>query len=217
MKTFQTKHQQVYEALRAAIISGEIAPGDRINIRQVARQFEVSDIPVREALKALAGENLVQIVPYAGAVAAPISGKDVAEMGEIRLVLEPWATRLATAQLLQGDLRQLADDLDEMDRAVASGDMASFANADRAFHGLIFLRCSNEQFGTLLSSLWMESERNVLGLRKLPDHAARSQEEHRALFLALERRDEMAAEEAARRHRLGLLERLKSLAQSNGK
>lgn len=125
MKTFQTKHQQVYEALRAAIISGEIAPGDCINIRQVARQFEVSDIPVREALKALAGENLVQIVPYAGAVAAPISGKDVAEMGEIRLVLEPWATRLATAQLLQGDLRQLADDLDEMDRAVASGDMAS--------------------------------------------------------------------------------------------
>ncbi|MDB4893840.1 MAG: GntR family transcriptional regulator [Firmicutes bacterium] len=211
MKTFQTKHEQVYEALRAAIISGEIAPGERINIRQVARQFEVSDIPVREALKALAGENLIQIVPYAGAVAAPISGKDVAEVGEIRLMLEPWGTGLAATHLSQSDLRQMADYLDEMDRALASGDMASFANADRIFHGLIFSRCPNERLGELLSSLWTASERNVLGLRKLPDHAARSQAEHRVLFQALERHDAKAAEEAARRHRLGLLERLSSL------
>jgi DNA-binding GntR family transcriptional regulator len=214
LKTFQTKNQQVYEVLRAAIIRGEITPGERINIRQLAPQFKVSEIPVREALKALAGESLIQIVPYAGAVVAPISGKEIADLGEIRLVLEPWGTGLTATQLSQSDLRQLAEYVDEMDRAVISGDMANFAKADYAFHGLIFSRCPNQRLGELLNNLWIASERNVLlGLRKLPNHAARSQEEHRALFKALECRDEKAAEEAARRHRLGLLERLSSLAE----
>jgi DNA-binding GntR family transcriptional regulator len=213
LKTFQTKHQQVYESLRAAIINGEIQPGERINIRQLAKQFEVSEIPVREALKALAGENLVQIVPYAGAVATSISGKDLAELGEIRMRLEPWGTGLAATQLSQSDLHQLAGYLDEMDQAIRSGDMASFARADRTFHSIIFARCPNERLGDLLNNLWTASERNVLGLRKLPDHAARSQEEHRILFAALERRDAKAAEEAASRHRQGLIERLSSLVE----
>lgn len=215
MKSFQTKQEQVYESLRSAIVSGELAPGERINIRQLARQFEVSEIPVREALKALAGENLIQIAPYAGAMVSPISATDISELGEIRLRLEPWGTGLAAPHLTQGDLGELAAHMEEMEEALGVGDMIRFAQADRAFHGLIFSRCPNRRLGELLSNLWVASERNILGLRRLPDHAALSQKEHHVLFDALQRHDGPAAEEAARQHRLGLIERLRALVEGH--
>ena len=90
-----TKHQFVYGLLRDAIMRCELAPGDRLVIDDLARRFQVSIIPVREALRLLQSEGLVVSVPHVGTTVAPISQASVHEMFAILEGLEVVATRAA--------------------------------------------------------------------------------------------------------------------------
>lgn len=207
----QTKTQQVFEILRRAIETGEIGPGERLNIRQLARRLGVSEIPVREAIRALEGYDLVRVTPYAGVVAAPISPRDFDETAEIRLLLEPVGARLATPHVTQADLAELSACLEAMEAAVARGDTVAYRDADRVFHQRIYDRCPNARLARLLSTLRDDSNRNSRVFRMIPHHAACSQAEHRAILAALSSRDAAAVERAVRQHRLGVVERLRPL------
>lgn len=164
---------------------------------------------MREAVKALEGQGLVRSTPFAGVVAAPISLEDFSEVADVRLLLEPIGTALATQHLSPSDLGELSRLIEAMDAALAAGDAAAFAEGDRAFHELLFEHCPNRRLRELLTALRAASQRNTALFGRMPEHLTVSQAEHRVLLAALREGDEAAVEAAARAHRQAVTDRLR--------
>ena len=93
---FITKNVAVYEALRKDIIEGRLQPGQKIIMSEVAKEFGLSDIPVREALRRLESEGYAHFTPHVGAIVSERDGDKIIELYLIRTELESLATRLAT-------------------------------------------------------------------------------------------------------------------------
>jgi DNA-binding GntR family transcriptional regulator len=119
---FRTKQEYVYQSLRAAIMRGDLPPGQRIVIDEIGRQLQVSAIPIREALQLLQSEGLVVSAPHVGATVAPISEEEVHEVFAILEGLETVAAREAAGRLDAAAAARLAGIVAEMDAALASAD-----------------------------------------------------------------------------------------------
>src|SRR5262245_38066630 len=111
-----TKQQFVYATLRESILRCELGPGTRLVIDDLARQFHVSIIPVREALRLLQSEGLVLSVAHVGATVAPISSASVVEVFTLLEGLETVAGRVVAEKGSETDLAVLSDFVAEMDR-----------------------------------------------------------------------------------------------------
>lgn len=125
---------RVAQALRAAIVSGEMEPGDVYSAPSLGQHFGISATPVREALLDLVGEGLMSTVPNKGFRVTEVSERDLAEITELLLLVEPPAVRRAIASILGRDipaLRELARSI--VDRASA-GDLIGYNEAERRFH-----------------------------------------------------------------------------------
>ena len=101
------KSRAIYLALRERILSNDIAPGTRLVMRDVANRYEASDIPVREALRMLERDGLVETAPYRGARVTTLTAKEVEETYFIRSHLESIATGLAAERITDAELAQL--------------------------------------------------------------------------------------------------------------
>lgn len=114
-------HDQVYEVLRDGILGGRFAPGQRISIREVAKELNVSITPVRDACNRLAMEGLAQVRPRSGVYVTRFTTKDIKEMYQIRLLIEPQAARetaLHVSEEWLHDARQLATEIERATGAV---------------------------------------------------------------------------------------------------
>jgi DNA-binding GntR family transcriptional regulator len=147
---------------------------------------------------------------------AGTSLRDFDEVAELRLVLEPLGVRLATPHLSPADLEVLRGQVERMEALLTAGDISGFARVDAQFHQYLYDRCPNRRLAEILTSLRTAAERNTVLFRRLPDHVAKSQDEHRALLAALMNHDAAAAEAAARRHRCGVTARLRSALSGEG-
>jgi DNA-binding GntR family transcriptional regulator len=129
-----TKQQAVYRTLREAILRCELRPGVRLVIDDLARQFSVSIIPVREALRQLQAEGLVNSIAHVGGAVAPISFDSVLEVFTVLEGLELAATRHAAERATAADLERLAELNAAMDRAIAEGTPDRWADLNTEFH-----------------------------------------------------------------------------------
>lgn len=125
---------RVRELLMKRILDGHYAPGDRIVELDVAREFETSQAPVREALRELQGLRLVEVRPYRGARVREVSDDELRESFDVRAVLEEFACRHAAGNV---DLVALERAIQEMRAAVDPRDCDAFVHADLAFHRAI--------------------------------------------------------------------------------
>lgn len=149
----QTRAAAVADALREMIRSGELAPGTPLRQDHLAAEFGVSSTPVREALTILARERLVRHDAHRGAVVYPPTAADVRENFEIRLALEPLATRLSAEHHEATTTAHLREILPALDAAVAAADPTAYEQADRAFHLAIFAAADRPQLLEMLISL----------------------------------------------------------------
>lgn len=136
---------QVLDALRAALVSGELKPGEVYSAPALGERFGVSATPVREAMQQLALEGAVEVVPNRGFRIVVRDARALAELAEVRALLEvPVILRLARAVPAErwAQLRPLAE---ATVRAAASGCRATYAEADRAFHRAVLALAGNEQ------------------------------------------------------------------------
>ena len=201
---FRTKHQFVLDALRGAIVSGELQPGERLLASDLARDFEVSSMPVREALRQLEAEGLVTIRPHLGATVTRLSNSAPAELVEIRSVLEGLASRLAADRAQPDDFDELRRLLGRMDQALdgSATTSAKFADANLAFHGVILQASGSAELQRILNALHERTMRFRAQFLLVPGLAQHSQEDHRKLLAALEAGDGPGAEAIAREHHL---------------
>jgi DNA-binding GntR family transcriptional regulator len=129
-----TKQQFVYTSLRDAILRCDLGPGTRLVIDDLAKQFHVSIIPVREALRLLQSEGLVISTAHVGATVAPISQASVAEVFTLLEGLEIVAGRAAAERATPADLARLREIVAEMDRALEAGSPLHWADINTRFH-----------------------------------------------------------------------------------
>ncbi|MFD4998560.1 GntR family transcriptional regulator [Streptomyces buecherae] len=191
--------EQVLDALRAALLAGELTPDRVYSAPSLADRYGVSATPVREAMQRLASEGAVHIVPNRGFRVARRTPREAAELAEVRALLEvPAILRLArTVPARQwAALRPLAD---AAALAAASGDVAGYADADRAFHGAVLGMSGNNQLVRIAAELHRRSQWSPAPARDHGDLVADAAE-HAALLDALAAGDAVAAETVIRAH-----------------
>ncbi|GEQ75305.1 GntR family transcriptional regulator [Comamonas testosteroni] len=194
--------EDVYETLLSQLISLRIAPGSRIAVDQLVRELGVSQTPIRAALIRLENEGLVVKTHNVGYSAAPMpSHRRFAQIYEMRLLLEPYATALAARNMDAEALLELQDIVKNME--MPSGDNArvaygKFAVQDAEFHAWIAKRSGNELIAETLNRL--HAHMHLFRLRFHSDVTEDAINEHAQIVAALIARDEKAAESAMRCH-----------------
>jgi DNA-binding GntR family transcriptional regulator len=192
--------ERVLRALRAAIISGELTPGEVYSAPSLAATFGVSATPVREAMLDLAKENLVVVVPNKGFRVTVVDEEQLGQITAIRRLLEPpvmaEVTDLIPAEDFAG-LRQLAQEIVDGARA---GDLAQYTEADREFHLRLLGYSGNQRLVDLVAEL--RGQTRLVGLASLLDrgYLVSSAREHLDLLDLMERRDAAAVETFMVRH-----------------
>jgi DNA-binding GntR family transcriptional regulator len=203
----RTKQQFVYKTLRRSIMRCELQPGERLVIDALARKLEVSAIPVREALRVLQSEGLVQNVPHVGATVAPLSRDSIVELFTIMEGLEAVATRAAAQNATPRDVAALAEVAAAMDKALDAKQYEEWAELNTEFH-LSFSRVAVmpllEQMMARVLDRWDRVRRHYFNGVLLP-RMAQAQSEHHELVDAMRRRDLDALERMVRRHNQGAL------------
>jgi DNA-binding GntR family transcriptional regulator len=129
--------QEVLTALRTAILANEITAGSRLLEADVAEQMGVSRAPVREAIRHLEQEGLVEIFPHRGAVVVGLPETEIDAIYELRAVIEGRATAAAIGKTGEAELERLEALIDEMRQAIKSHEVEAIADFDLQFHGLI--------------------------------------------------------------------------------
>jgi DNA-binding GntR family transcriptional regulator len=125
---------QIYERLRRAITTLELAPSEAMSEKELAVKLGVSRTPVREALRRLADEGLIDVLPQRGSFVAPIRLKDVEEAQFIRETLEVAVVRRLAGHATEASLNAARENLREQEQAVRDEDRALFLELDEAFH-----------------------------------------------------------------------------------
>lgn len=139
--------------LRERILTVDLKPGQRLVERDLAEELNVSRIPLREALRELAAEGLVVLVPGKGALVAPFGPEDVTHLFDVREVLESLAARLAASRATEERLKPAADTLSDAREATAAGDVARIASANAAFHAEIVTLADNPLLASIMGPL----------------------------------------------------------------
>ena len=193
-KTIPLLTDRAYERIKHDIICCAIAPGAEISEAQLCLQYKLGKAPVRMALSRLAHDGLVRAIPRRGYMVMPVTLKDIQDVFELRLMLEPAAARMAAGRVDAQRLRTL----DEVCRAgYQSGDVKSisrFLDANKAFHVAIAQATGNSRLADAIEKLLDEMTRLLhlgLGLR---NRSQEMQHEHRTLMKALVRGDGGTAE-----------------------
>ena len=185
----------VFNTLRDAILTGKLVPGERLMENQLADKLGVSRTPVREALRMLELENLVELVPRKGAQVLDMSEKDITNILEVRSALEGMATSVACKKMSKEDLQQLKNMEVDFEKAVADNDVERFVDIDEDFHDLIFSATENDKLINIFRNLRIQLYRYRMAQAKNNDTSMSTiVAHHRSIIRAIENHD---AEEGA--------------------
>ena len=163
------KSRSIYLALRERILSNDIEPGTRLVMRDVGNQYQASDIPVREALRMLERDGLVETAPYVGARVTTLTAKEVEETYFIRSHLESVATGLAADRITEDELAELDVLMAKMDAAVEAQDGPAFSDLNREFHRTIIASCGNDMLRELTMDIWQRHSGFQRVFRRVPE------------------------------------------------
>ncbi|AJF63633.1 GntR family transcriptional regulator [Streptomyces vietnamensis] len=188
----QTAQQFVLEELRRAITSGELRPGGPIRQEALAARFEVSRVPLREALKALEAEGLVVHHVHRGYFVAELSLDDLEEIYRIRELLETEAVRMAVRWMPDGTVAALERIQRDVERAAEEGDVAAMAAANRLFHFTLIEASGMPRLVRLITTLWDATDAYRSLYYTDAPHRKLAVREHRAVISALRHGDEEA-------------------------
>lgn len=195
--------QQVLEALRRAIVSGQLAPGQRLTERALIEMLAVSRTVIREALRQLEAEGLIEIIPNKGPVVRQLSAAEAKDLYRIRAVLEGLAARLFAENANDAMVAELALALKDVERAYQGSDGGLALDAKTKFYDLLYTGGASETLASMLAVVQARVWRwRAVGLRhpkRAHDRLNESVENLSALITAIENRDGEVAEQIARK------------------
>ena len=191
--------QLAYEHLKDAVLSDPAMQGRFVNEQALADEIGVSRTPIREALLLLAAEELVQLVPKRGAYVAPVSGKEIRELFEIRAMIECYAARRAI-ELAAVPLESMRRELDDQ-RGLGEDQAREFIDHDHRFHSALVAAVGNEMLSKTYDGLRARQIRaGVEALFRSDGRRKSVLSEHEAIVSALAAGDPEAAAAAITEH-----------------
>jgi DNA-binding GntR family transcriptional regulator len=144
---------KAYHAIRGLIVSLELAPGAVIEERELMEQLGIGRTPVREALRRLAQERLVEVYPRRGMFVTGVDVRELARLSEVRVVLEPEAARLAAERATDVDRAAIDELLDEL--AAGGRDDRELMDLDERIHGAVYRAAHNDLLETTLAQYYV--------------------------------------------------------------
>ena len=192
--------QKVVAALRSAITSGRFAPGQRLTERTLCELTGVSRVSVREALRQLESEGLIEIQPNRGPLVSRLSRQDAVSLYQMRGALEALAARLFTSVATDEKIRELSTSVSLLLRAYRRRDIEEIVVGKRRFYEVLIEGSGNSMIGPVLNTMYAR----INQLRRIslssPRRAPQSMREIRAVLAAIKRRDPEAAYAASLYH-----------------
>jgi len=182
-------HEMIVGRLRDMIIEGELAPGTRLHEVQLGERLGISRTPLREAIKYLASEGLVELVPSRGASVKRFSPKDVRDMLEVIRQLEMLAGELACRVASGEGIAHVRTLHDEMARCFAERDRLSYYKLNQAIHTAIVELADNATLAAMQARLQMRLKRIRFIGHEGEENWSAAVREHEAMIEALEARD----------------------------
>ena len=207
-------HDGVAIRLRNMVFDRELAPGDYIDELALAASWQISRTPLREALKVLAAEGLVELVPRRGCRVVELTDEDAEQLFPVMAMLEGRCAHEATLRAHADDLLLLQHLHDQLERHAAAQDVDGYYRVNHEFHSRVQALAANRWLdratGDLRRFMRLWRGRQL----KLPGRIEASIAEHRALLAAMQGRDAPRAELAMHAHLMAQLAALKTLQQA---
>lgn len=201
----QSKSEMVYAHLRERILEGTYVAGYRLVLDQIARDLDVSPVPVREAMRRLEAEGLVTFTRNVGAEVAGVNAQDYADAMQTLAFLEGAATSLSAPHLSDADVAE-AGELNERMRALHGGgfDPVEFTALNERFHRVLCARCPNHHLLDLVHREWQRMAMiRRSSFARIPSRPQTSIDEHDQLLRLIRSRDSLdEVERSARAHKL---------------
>jgi DNA-binding GntR family transcriptional regulator len=196
----------VAEHVRAAILDGKYVPGEWLRQQRLAEELGVSQMPVREALRQLATEGVVEHIPYRGARVIQFSADDVADLYAHRSHLESRAAREAAKNITAENLSELRELHAQMGKSLTPESFSEYSYLNRRFHRVVYTASQRDYLIRALDQIWTAFPTMMMSYfaqattETVAERHARDLEEHAAIVDALERRSSEEAEELMRQH-----------------
>lgn len=199
-------HEQAVGLLRDMIVRSELAPGARLNERLLCERLSISRTPLREALKTLAAEGLVQLLPNRGAVVAELDANEIAELFAVIGNLEALAGQLACANATDTDIAEVAALHYEMRLHFTRGELAQYFRCNQAIHEKIVASSRNSVLVDVYRKLSGRVRRARFAANLSRERWTNAMREHDAILDALQRREGKLLRELLEQHLRNKLE-----------
>lgn len=208
--------ETVAQRIRDMIRRGTLKTGDRIVEKQLCDALGVSRTPLREALRVLKSEGLVDLVPHKGAYVAQPSMEDIKDLFDVMSILEGECARVASQKMSEADFARLEKLHQKLEKYFEQKDRDKYLEVNHKYHSLIQEmagnRVLNEILGGLRQKILLYRQRQLFQ----PDRFEASIKEHRLLLEALRNRDADAVESLMKTHLMNQCEALRSLYEGVG-
>jgi DNA-binding GntR family transcriptional regulator len=200
IKTADTKaslRRQVEDKLRRAIIRGRFAPGEHLSDRALCELYKVSRTVVREAVRQLEAEGLVESVPNRGSFVRTLSVDEAVQIFDTRAVLEAWATRRFVQYATDRQINELVHELEDLKSCVAAGEDIDLVDRKQRFYDMLFAVYKNTYIQNMLNQTQNWSGQLRVVLNAVPDRSPQSIVELDRLVRAIQNRDKEGAWQAS--------------------
>ena len=206
----------VFQTLRAAILKGELKPGERLMELQLAAKLGVSRTPIREAIRMLEQEGLAVTIPRKGAEVAKMTEKDMEDVLQIRSSLEDLAVRLSCDKITAIELQELRVAMEDFEEKTNSDNVVEIAKADVTFHEILYKASDNPKLLLLLNNLREQMYRYRVEYLKDRSIYPRLIDEHRRMYEALKAKDKEKAASYVELHLHNQAEAVKQIIREQG-
>lgn len=192
--------ERAYDYLKGEVLTDPAMQGQFINEQEIAAEIGVSRTPIREALLLLAAEELIQLVPQRGAYIAPVGGREITELFEIRGMIECYAARRALERTAV-PLAAMQAEMQQQEQLVETGEAREFIDHDHRFHSALVAAVGNTMLVKNYDALRARQIRaGIVALFRVQDRRREVLTEHQAIVDALTAGDDEAAASAITTH-----------------
>ncbi|MBW2610096.1 MAG: GntR family transcriptional regulator [Deltaproteobacteria bacterium] len=196
----KTLHEEIADTLRDLIIKGELQEGDKINENELCAAMGISKTPLREALRVLSVEGLVQLVPNRGSYVAKPTFEEIKEMFDVMSALEGLCARTAAEKMSDKDLSHLEKLHNKLEEKYESRDLKGYLRYNDIYHSFLQDLAGNTTLNQMIKGLRKKILLYRLQSLALPERLDHSIKEHRELIKIFRKRDSERAEGLMRKH-----------------
>jgi DNA-binding GntR family transcriptional regulator len=180
---------EVYSSIKEAILTGEMAPGERLSIGRLLQQIGASPTPIREALLKLEQEGFVSRLPKGGFIVSRFTRKDIEEIFNIRALLESYAVGLAVGQIREEDIQWLEENIKESEHYISKNKLNKVSTLNTQFHDYLNQLSKNDRLLFLIKGLRDQIFQYRSAILRVPDKAKISIEHHKRIIDAINKMD----------------------------